>query len=176
MKKTRGTMPEAKEMPPIAVIGDRTADAVKAIGYRVAFTPKTSDSHALGWELHPLRSPILLLRSDIASAELPQTLRIREASVVDIPVYKTKFLHRPDPKFSKLLMDNKVDCLTFASPSAVRGFFARVKGEAIRSARQIPAIALGAQTGDALQRAGFRDIRVSREATIEGIADAILGR
>ncbi len=173
MKLLRLKVP-VRRMPPIAVIGEKTAEAVREIGYRVRFTPSRSDGRTFARELAPLRSPILLLRADIASPELPRALRARGARVVDLPVYRTKILRRPDPRFSKLLMSGAVDYLTFASPSAVQGFSARVKGSAVKAARKIPAIALGPRIALTLRHAGFRNVRVAREATIEGLMDAIL--
>jgi uroporphyrinogen-III synthase len=166
-----------KKMPLIAGIGKKTAAAVKAIGYDVAFVPSKANATTLARELKPLRSPILLLRADIASDELPRALAARGARVIDLPIYKTTRVRATaNGPFLEIIKNKKIDYFIFASPSAVRGFVLRVRKTGIKNARRTIAIALGARTADALRDAGFYTIRVAREATIEGIADAIVRR
>lgn len=146
-------------LPRIAAIGRATATAVRAVGWRVAFTPSAANSMSLAKKL-PVApgGPVLLLRANIASKELPRALVRRGARVKDIPIYRTKLIRRPDARFSKLLLENKIDMLTFASPSAVRGFRSRVKGAAFRKAVTVPAAALGGEVRRALKDAGFLKI------------------
>lgn len=157
-------------MPSFAVIGQVTAAAVRAIGYPVAFVPSKPDSATLAKELAPFQSPILLLRTNIASKELPRALRIRGASVVDIPVYKTTIIRKSNPLLSKLLVNKKIDYLLFASRSSVRGFTAQIKGDAMKVARNVTAVALSENIAKVLKRGGFRDIRVVSESSFQGVA------
>jgi uroporphyrinogen III methyltransferase / synthase len=175
MMKRAGIKVLANKMPPVAAVGERTAEAVREIDRRVRFVPSKANGRTLGQKLKPLRSPILLLRSDIASPDLPKALRERGARVVDLAVYETKTILTPAPKqFIKLLKNGEIDHLIFASPSAVAGFVARVKGDAMKAARNIPVIALGLRIRKGLTQAGFHDVHVVREVTTAALADAIV--
>jgi uroporphyrinogen-III synthase len=170
-------------MPKIAVVGDTTAKAVRTAGYRVAFKPSTPSSAALAFELEPVRSrSILLLRTSIAPPDMRNVLIERGANVTELPIYTTVLRRDSDPKFEKLLMDGRIDFLTFASPSAVRGFFQRLSSlrsagrpyartKLIARARTVPAMAIGPSVVTALTKAGFKDIRTAKEPTIQACFD-----
>lgn len=163
-----------RSMPSIAAIGAKTAAAARAAGIRVKFIPSRSDSAALAREINPVRVPILLVRADIASQDLPKALKKRGAKVADVAIYKTILISRPaDKRFAKLLHASRLDYLTFASPSAVSGFLLRVKGAAAKKARSIPTIAIGPSVGRVLKGAGFKDVRIARENTARGIEAAM---
>jgi len=160
--------------PKIAAIGVATAKAVRAAGYRVAFQPSTPSSAALAFELEPVRDrSILLLRTAIAPHDMHKVLTARGANVTELSIYKTVLRSDPDPKFEKLLARGRIDFLTFASPSAVRGFFKRVPPALRARARTLPAIAIGASVAASLRKAGFKDVRTASEATIEGMMEAV---
>lgn len=160
-----------RRMPKIAVVGDATARAVRAMGYRVAFQPSEASATALAFQLEPVQGrSILWLRSMIAGRDLHDILNARGASITDLPIYNTSPRLDPDPKFEKLLAAGRVDFLTFASPSAVRGFFNRLRSSKLQSkARALPAIAIGPSVTAALKKTGFKDIREAKEAGIEEV-------
>ncbi len=165
-------------MPPIAVIGERTAMAVKKIGYRVTFQPRLAASKNLAQELgdfKPIKgSAILLLRSAIAEPDFPKKLGALGGRVTDRAIYQTILVREPDPEFEKLLEQGKIDFLTFASPSAVRGFLGRVPSTLQEIAMRLPAIALGRNIANALRSAGFKHIIITKEATMKAMLEALL--
>ena len=68
-----------------------------------------------------------------------------------------------------------MDFLTFASPSAVRGFFMRVKDKKLqKKARDITAVAIGPRVAATLKKYGFKDVRTASEPTMKGMADAMI--
>jgi uroporphyrinogen-III synthase len=157
-----------KRMPKIAAIGIATAAAAKRIGYRVAFKPSESKGVALGYELEPVNGKsILLLRTAIASHDILKILKVRGGKITDLSLYKTIYRRDPDLKFGKLLESGKIDFLTFASPSAVRGFFQRVPKNLIPKSKEIPSIAIGEKVLEALKKAGFKNIKIAKEPTVE---------
>lgn len=169
----------AARMPRVAVVGSATAAAARAAGYRVAFQPSAPSSAALAFELDPVRGQsILLLRTSIAPPDLRNALIARGATVTELPIYKTILRRDPDPKFEKLLAAGRIDFLTFASPSAVRGFFMRaprathMRKKFIDKARTVPAIAIGPSVAAALTKAGFKDVRMVEEPTVEAVGQA----
>lgn len=165
----------AKRMPKIATIGIATAAATKRLGYRVAFQPSESNGVALGYELEPVNGKsILLLRTAIASHDILKILEVRGGKITDLSLYKTIYHRDPDPKFEKLLQNGKIDFLTFASPSAVRGFFKRVPRNLIPKTKEIPSIAIGPKVGEVLKKAGFKNIEITKEPTIEAIVAGVI--
>lgn len=171
------------KLPKVAVIGKETAEAARGAGYRIAFQPSKADSKTLALELplasgvrghagrdglggHPGQS-ILLLRSAIASSELVDALKKRGAKVADVAVYRTESIRRRDAAFAKLLADGRIDYITFASPSAVQGFCARVGKQSLAAARSLPVLAIGSTVSAALEQRGFKNVHVAKEPTIE---------
>jgi len=165
-----------KRFPPLAVTGTETARAARAMGYRVDFQPSIANATALAWEL-PLKgyaSGVLFLRSTIASRKIHEILTARGAKVVDRPVYRTVSIKKPDLDFSKLLDGGLIDYFTFASPSAVRGFFVRLDKKFHKKALAIPVVAIGPKVLKTLKKAGFKTIRVAAEPTPKGMAEAVI--
>jgi len=154
----------------VAAVGEQTARAARAAGLRVAFRPSKADSATLCAEIPPVQgSHILIPRTTIASEELAVALESRGARVTSLPIYETRTIDTPDTNFTELLRDNLVGYLTFASPSAVRGFSKRVTAPYMQKAHQLPAIAIGHSVAVALSSAGFQQVHVSGTPTIDGI-------
>lgn len=160
----------------LAVLGSGTEKIARTAGYRNIFRPSSADAMALGWELKFERGArLLFLRSTIASHALPNILAARGARVTDVPVYRTVPVRGPDERFSKLLKDGAVDFLVFASPSAVRGFFVRVKDKTLqKEAREVPAVAIGPRVAGTLEKHGFKDVRTAAEPTMKEMANAMI--
>ncbi|HEY4160752.1 MAG TPA: uroporphyrinogen-III synthase [Candidatus Saccharimonadales bacterium] len=161
----------------VAAIGLQTARLLEENGIRVDFRPSRSTGVALGEELNPVQGRrILLPRSKIASGELPAQLRKQGGEVTALPLYTTRLIDAPDTVFARQLAAASIDCIIFASPSAVRGFFRRIAGpELLQKTKLIPVIAIGPTTAQALQHGGFQHIHVSREPSPDGILEILLG-
>jgi uroporphyrinogen III methyltransferase/synthase len=162
------------QLPQVAVVGSQTARAASAAGFQVAFEPSVSDSAHLSAELDLARGKrVLLLRTTIASDDLPHALTTRGADVTDLRIYKTEPLTGGDPDFSHLLADGAVDYITFASPSAVAGFEMRLSKADLALAKQLPAVSIGASVTDVLQQAGFQQIHTAKAASLQGVVDML---
>lgn len=160
---------------PLAVLGAETAKAARAMGYRTIFKPSIASGAALARELKLRKgASVLFLKSSIASRALPTILAARGAKITELPAYRTLPVTDPDGRFSRLLEKGSVDAIIFASPSAVRGFFARVDEKLFSKARRTPAVAIGPRTAAALKRHGFTRIRTAQEPTPKGIAAAMI--
>jgi uroporphyrinogen-III synthase len=159
----------------LAVLGGEAEKIARAMGYQNIFRPSTATSTALARELKvSKRSSVLFLRSTIASRVIPKILTARGARVMDLPAYRTATLKNPDRRFSKILEKGVVDYITFASPSAVRGFSHRLEKKFHKKALDLPTIAIGPSVAKALKKAGFRHIRIASEPTAKGMADAMI--
>lgn len=160
----------------LAVMGSETKKMARTMGYRNVFQPSAADTMALGWELDFKKGArLLFLRSAIASHALPNILAARGARVTDVPVYRTIAIREPDERFFKLLKDGEVDFLTFGSPSAVRGFFARVKDKKLQKvARSVTALAIGPRVAATLEKHGFTDVRTAAGPTMKEMAKIMI--
>lgn len=106
----------------VAAIGAATSDALKAAGIHVDVMPDCALASAIPDSLGGINGlRILLPRSDVASAELPQALRNRGASVDEVTVYRTMGSDG-SVALAECVRGGGLDAITFASASAVRSF------------------------------------------------------
>ncbi len=159
----------------LGVLGKETAVAARAMGYRVAFRPPRPMSETLAQEL-PLakKSSVLFLRSTIASRTIPNVLTKRGAKVTDLAVYRTVSVGTSDLRFERLLKEGAIHYLTFASPSAVQGFFKRIDGKISKKALAIPVVAIGPTVAKTLKKWGFKDIHVANDPNPKSMAEAMV--
>lgn len=173
--KQSGRTLSPRRIRSLGVLGKETMVAARAMGYRVAFRPSRPESAALAEEL-PLakKSSVLFLRGSIASRTPINILTGRDVKVKDLVVYRTMLLKDPDPRLSRLLKIGTIDYLTFASPSAIRGFLKRVPKSLHKKSFAIPTVAIGPRVARALKGVGFRDVRVASDPSVKGIAEAMI--
>jgi len=160
----------------IAAIGPRTAEALEPFGIRADFVPEVFTGRELARQLigyTDLRGKkVLMLRSEIASDELAEGLQAGGAAVTDVAVY-TALPHRGDDKaLIEQIRQGKVQWLTFASPSAVRGFFEQIPAESVHS-YGLKVASVGPVTSKELVRVGVCVDVEATEHTIDGLLDAI---
>jgi uroporphyrinogen III methyltransferase/synthase len=130
----------------LAAIGSDTAAALRDYGLRPDLVPSRESSDDLGRALVAQRSSspaerVLLPRSDLADATLPDTLRGAGFIVDSVDAYRTRLPAEP------LVVDlGGVDAVAFASASTVHNF-------AVVYGAQFPAHAAAIVRGDATSRA-----------------------
>ena len=170
-----GASPTDAARPAVAVVGDRTAASARQAGWRINFQPSLADAATLAKELSPIEGRnIVILQTNIATDELAAALRRHGATVTNLAVYQTKLRSEYDPALSQLLAGGDVLCLTFASPSAVRGFTNRLTPADLALAMSLPAVAIGPRVAESLNQAGFANIHVAARPDVESIREAIL--
>lgn len=156
----------------IAAIGVRTAQILAAFGIKADFVPNafTSKDLAKGLieftNLHDKK--VLLLRSQIASDDLPQLLEAAGASVESVFVYT----HEKNLCDMKSLSEKPIRWLTFASPFTATCFFEQVGADFIKSVNARVA-SIGPVTSKKLAGLGVKvDVEAS-EHTFDGLIAAI---
>jgi uroporphyrinogen III methyltransferase/synthase len=160
----------------IAAIGVRTAETLAAFGLKADFVPDafTSKDLAKGLvEFTNLRDKkVLLLRSQIASDDLPQLLEAAGASVDNVPVY-THEKNLCDLKiFSEMLTEKNVNWITFASPFAAACFFEQVPADFVKSSG-VKTASIGPVTSKKLAELGVKVEVEASEHTFDGLLAAI---
>jgi uroporphyrinogen-III synthase len=116
----------------IAAVGTKTAQAVESwfgVKAHIVSEDYRSQGLAAGLDLHS-GMRVLLPQAEIAPRTLKDTLHDRGAEVDRIAVYKTVSGGGGGVDLASLIRWNAIDVITFASPSAVRGFVTRMLNEA----------------------------------------------
>jgi hydroxymethylbilane synthase len=159
------------EAPRWAAIGPATGRVLENVGVEIAFQPRLSSSSALAAEL-PIRpgDRVLVVRGDLADAELATALQARGAEADDVVAYRT--LEAPDDSrilLRRALTEGPIAAVIFTSGSTVRGLI-RLAAAASVDVAPIPAVCIGPETADEARTAGFRLVVVSPSPDAAGLA------
>ena len=164
----------------IACIGRATADALLARGLACDVMPErfvaegVLESLTSRYDVKATR--VLYVAAEGARDVLPEGLRALDCRVDVIPVYRTVTDGSDATVLRDALEGDRVDAVTFASASAVKGYVDAVGADLSRRA---PAISIGPVTSEAVRAAGIPLLAESGEASVDALAlataDALLG-
>lgn len=158
-------------LPPIAAIGPKTAEALKARGVTPDFVPEEYVAEAILPGLGNLRGKwVLLPRAEIARKALPQAIANAGGIAHEIAVYKT-LPAQPDPEGLAALKAG-VDVVTLTSPSTVQNFVAIAKQKGLNpfNLANNPLFAcIGPITEQAAREEGLIKLVVAKEYTTDGL-------
>jgi len=156
----------------IACVGKSTSDALLERGLAADVVPSRfvaeSVLEALGARDDVRGSRVLYVAAEGARDVLPVGLRRLGCTVDLIPAYRTIAGGEGADALRAALESGRVDAVTFASASAVRGYVEAVGKHASRA----PAVTIGPVTSAAARTAGLVVAAESREASIAGLVDA----
>ena len=144
----------------IAAIGGATADALREHGLKVDFVPEVYDGVHLAGGLSHFGGKILMFRALNGTPEINNTFTKYGISIREICIYRTdyvKLIHVP----------KDINIIIFTSSSTVRSFCGSVK-----DMRGVRAVCIGKQTANEARNAGFYDVVVAEQASVEGIVKA----
>ena len=159
----------------IGAIGPATARALEKKGIIPDYTPDVYSSHGFidglgSWDIAGQR--FLLPRADIADRELVEGITRLGAEVHEVVTYRTVPVTEAISPAKQMLLSDKIDVVTFTSPSTVSNLLAVLKDKrgAISSAR---IACIGTTTADRAAGAGLKVDIVAGEHTIPGLVAAI---
>jgi len=160
----------------IACIGPQTEATLNQFAIKADFVPSVFTSEQFGMQLLEFTKlkdkKILLLRSEIASDELVEILKKANAKVDDVSTY-TAIMQKNETAYLEEKINNReIDWITFASPSAVQGFFDNINIEIINSS-PIKIASVGPVTSKELEQKGVKVDVTANEHTFNGLLDAI---
>jgi uroporphyrinogen III methyltransferase/synthase len=157
----------------LACVGRSTADALLARGLAADVVPDRFVAEgvleALDERDDVRGTRVLYVANEGARDVLPEGLARRGCTVDVVPVYRTASDGAGSGALREALSAQRVDALTFASASAVRGFVAAVGADL---ARRAPAVSIGPVTSEAVRAAGIPLAAEAAEASIEALTDA----
>ena len=164
----------------LAAVGPATAAKLKELHLSVDAMPDKyvakdiAKAIAEKDDLENLR--VLLLRAEVANAELPKLLEDAGAIVDDVAVYQTvPETDDVNGAAARLLADG-ADWLTFASSSAVENFHARFDLPALL--KRFPALktaSIGPETSKALAALGLKPTVEAKQHNLAGLVKCLLG-
>jgi uroporphyrinogen-III synthase len=165
----------------LCAIGTSTAERLARHGLKVDLIPGESRSeavaHAIAGSGEVAGLKVLLPRGDIGREVIADDLRRRGAEVTEPIAYRTVVPdpeREGDPDIYRMLLERKIDVVTFTSPSAVRNFVAVLGAEPAADLLRTTIVAsIGPVTAEAAAQCDIHTTIVPVEYTIQALADAI---
>lgn len=166
----------------ICTIGPSTSARLARYGIKVDLTPAEYRAEAI---LEALRERgaiagkrFLLPRADIARELLADELRRSGADVIEVAAYRTlqeAGTREGDPDVYRMLLDRRIDAVTFTSASTVRNF-AKMLGEepAADLLKETVVASIGPVTAEAAQALGISTTVMPAEYTIPALVQALV--
>jgi len=168
----------------LCAVGPATAERIGRAGLKVDFMP--TEYRAEGVLRAMLESApdglagqkILLPHADIGRELLAEELRKQGAEVTEVIAYRTIAVEperEGEPDIYRMLLERRIDVVTFTSPSSVRNFV-RILGPepAADLLRDIQVASIGPVTADAAKQCSIETTIMPASQTIPALADAIV--
>ena len=163
----------------VCTVGPATTARVQQFGIQVDVTPAEFRAEgvlaALG-EIDELDGArILLPHAQMAREVLGDELRKAGADVVELVTYRTEIGGEPGQDVYRMLLDRRVDAVTFTSASTVRNFVRLLGAEqAADLLRTTTVAAIGPVTAEAAQHLGITAAVIPDEYTIPALVGALV--
>jgi len=162
----------------IAAVGPATAAKVREFHLQVDLMPEEYVAAKIAGALAEFESVenlrVLLLRAEVANADLPKLLEDRGAIVDDVACYRTVPETDDLTGAAARLLEESADWITFTSSSTVENFHARFDLPALM--KRFPGTrtaSIGPETSKALAALGLKPTVEGREHTIGGLVNAL---
>lgn len=158
----------------IAAIGPQTARLLEQRGLAVSLVPDEYRAEGILSALGPERvrgRRFLLARVAGARDVLPETLRRWGAEVDVVEAYRNEPVRDGAERLLEVI--DRVDWVTFTSPSTVNAFMDLLAGANAEFPADVRVACIGPITADAARRRGLDVTAVAREYTISGLIQAL---
>jgi uroporphyrinogen III methyltransferase/synthase len=166
----------------LCAIGPGTADRLKQHGVRADLTPPEYGTETV---MDAIRSVgpisgkrVLIPRADVAREPLADHLRKAGAEVTEVTAYRNVPVEIDDPAepdIYRMLLDKRIDVVTFTSPSTVRSFLRLYgKDQAADLLGSTVVASIGPVTAEAAEQGGVHTSVMPSEYSIAGLVRAIV--
>jgi uroporphyrinogen III methyltransferase/synthase len=166
----------------LVAIGPATADRLSRQGLKADLEPDESRAEGIVQALRQLGElkgkRFLLPRADIAREVLPEELRKSGAEVTEVTAYRTvlaEIEREGDPDIYRMLLEKRIDVVTFTSASTVKNFvqvFGAEQAADLLNATKVASI--GPVTAEAAEQYGIKTAIMPKEYTAPALVDAIV--
>jgi len=168
--------------PRLCAVGKGTSDKLAQYSLKADIVPDEFRAEAAAAAIAasgPLQGVrVLLPRADIGREVIGNQLRQAGAEVTEVIAYHTRLEETPregDPDVYGLLLEGRIDVVTFASPSSVRSFVKIHGADAAADLLKSTVVAtIGPVTGDAARQLGLPVTVQAGTHTIPALVDAIV--
>jgi uroporphyrinogen III methyltransferase/synthase len=166
----------------LCAVGPATADRLAQFGIKVDLAPAEARSEAVIGALTATGDvrglKVLLPHADIGREVIADELRKQGAEVTEVIAYRTVFVEAErdgEPDIYRMLLERRIDAVTFTSPSAVRNFVRVLGAEpAADLLRTIAVASIGPVTAEAAAQSHIQTTIVPATYTIPALVDAIV--
>jgi uroporphyrinogen III methyltransferase/synthase len=120
---------------------------------------------------------VLLPRADVGREIIAEELRERGADVTEVVAYRTVAEPEPEGELDvyRMLLERRIDVVTFTSPSAVRSFVQMLGAEPASDLLHATVVAcIGPVTADAAVRFNIETKVIPTQYTVPALVDAIV--
>ena len=168
--------------PQLCAIGTATAEQLAKYGVKVDLIPAEFKGDAVVSALKT-RGPldavrVLLPRADIGREVIADELRKQGADVTEVVAYRTVVAEAEregEPDIYRMLLDRRIDVVTFTSASAVRNFVKVVGAEPAADLLRTTVVAcIGPVTAEAAALSHIETTVVPAHYTVRALVDAIV--
>lgn len=161
----------------LCAVGPSASDRLAAYGIKADLAPAelgvTAVADAMAVESG---ARVLILRPEHVRGDLAATLGSRGATVTDVEAYRTAQPPEAGQDIYRMLLDGKVDAVTFVSPSSVTQFVNLLGREpAIDLLGTTVVAAIGPVTAEAARQLGVTVHVVPERYDVDGLVDALIG-
>lgn len=160
----------------LCAIGMSTADRLRAFGIRADLAPAEFGVEAITEALGATDGKrMLIVRPDQARDVLAKELRRRGADVTDVIAYRSVPATEIGQEVYRMLLEGKVDAVTFTSASTVRQFVELIGQEqAVDLLGTTVVAAIGPVTAEAAAQLGVNVQVVARRYDVDGLVEALI--
>jgi uroporphyrinogen III methyltransferase/synthase len=169
-----GRFPGSQQATRVFAIGPGTASAAAELGWSVESLPASFVAESLAERLLSERMAgrrLLLPRAAGARTVLPDALGRAGAKVEVVALYQMQPEKGSREPLLRVLATPGLDCITFASASAVACFRELARGQAVP--QEVLVACIGPITAQAARKAGMEKLLVAREHTLPGLVTAL---
>jgi uroporphyrinogen III methyltransferase/synthase len=159
----------------ICTIGPATQSAIEKRGISVNIVPEEFISEGVveAFKGQDMRNAkVLLPRAEVARDVIPEGLRELGATVDVAVTYRTISSGSDGKELETLIQNEKVDVITFTSPSTVNNFI-NIMGENLKLPEMVKIACIGPVTEKAAQKAGFAVDIMQGPFEITGLVESI---
>jgi uroporphyrinogen III methyltransferase/synthase len=166
----------------ICAVGPATTERLARYSLKVDLVPAEyraeAIAHAFSQSGDVRGLQVLIPRADIGREVVGDELRRQGAHVTEIVAYRTKVVdpeREGEPDVYRMLLDHKLDVVTFASASSVRSFV-RAFGadQAADLLRPVAVAAIGPVTAEAAHQHNIHATIMPAQYTVPALVDAIV--
>jgi uroporphyrinogen III methyltransferase / synthase len=165
----------------LCVVGPATAERLSRYGLKVDLTPPEYRADAVLRALSEITTikgmKILLPRADIGRDVLAEDLRKQGAEVTEVIAYRTIAAEperEGEPDIYRMLLERRIDVVTFTSASAVRHFVRVLGAEPAADLLRTTVVAsIGPVTAEAASQSGIATTVMPSSYTVPALVDAI---